>query len=146
MGAFAKDREELAERLFQWMLAEGSYEILGARMAGYDLPDWIDYPLVDVIARNKYKNKIVVGLALTSNELAEPKTEIIPSSEKLLPAAGEWIQAIVHKPLSYPHDQIGQRPWLLIGIERQDEERLLELLHELGLRLELNLSIFVEIF
>jgi len=142
-----RSREELAEKLYQWMFAQGNFDVLGASLHGYELPDWIDYPAVDVVARNRSKeNRLTLALALTTAEVQPRRTGISPLSQKeLAPIASEWIVPLANTLLTYPPDQIGKYPDIILAVERQDEEDLLKLLHDLGLRLEIGRRIFVEV-
>ena len=147
MEKIERSREELAEKLYQWMFAQGNFDVLGASLYGYELPDWIDYPAVDVVARNRNKeNRLTFALALTSAEVQPRRTGISPLSQReLAPIASEWIITLVNTPLTYPPDQIGKSPDVILAVERQDEEALLKLLHDLGLRVEVGRRIFVEV-
>ncbi len=138
------NREELVERLFQKMLADGVHDILGANLPSYEIPDWVNYPKVDIVGRNRYKKgRIAFAVVLTEKELV-PRPGRIPE-EKLEPVASEWIRTLAETPLIYPHDQIGQFPEVIVGIERQNDETLLSLLFDLGLTPKIGSLVFVEI-
>ncbi len=139
-------REELVMRLFQSVLSDGSYEVLGVNLPSYEMPEWITYELVDIVARNRAKRgRIVFGIALTSRELTPPRRAFENEKRMENTPAGRWIRSITSAPLTYPTDQLGNFPDLVIGIERQNEEDLLHLLRELDLSFQLGNSIFIEI-
>jgi len=139
-------REELVEKLLRAMVAEGHFDILGADLPGYEIPDWLNYPRVDIVAQDKRLNdKVTIGIALTAEELQEKKLGVLQGGKVEPAVALEWLAALKTNTLSYPPSQIGTLPNIIIGIERQNEEMLIKLLYELGIQLEVGTRIRVEI-